>query len=413
MDIPYHPLAALIPPMSPDELEKLTADIAANGLLEPIVTLEGQILDGRHRWRACQISGIECRFEEYTGPDPVAFVLSKNLHRRHLSSAQKAAIAVEALPLLEKQARARQRQAGEQFGRGQEKVDKKIYQPMDEEEADRAPQSIDQAASLTGTNRQYVSDAKRIAENAPDVFAAMKSGTVSIPEAKALTQKPPEEREATLEALPDLSRADRKALLHVVPPPEAESEPEESSPLLGEEDDTETPLDHGSADLSPSSLSVHFTSDTPEWYTPSTVLERVIACLGEIDLDPCADPDHQVPSRAHFDNCNGHNDGLNQDWVGRVFMNPPYGREIDAWIAKLVEEFEAGQVKQAIALVPARVDTAWFRRLANFPVAFWRGRITFLSPAGEKNPAPFPSALVGLGVEPKDLAQAFDTVADV
>ena len=225
MAIPYHPLAALIPPMSADELAKLIVDIAANGLLEPIVLFEGQILDGRHRYQACEAAGVEPRYEEFAGPDPVSFVLSKNLHRRHLSSAQKAAIAAEALPLLEKQAKERQRQAGGNHGNQYTglPVDKKIYQPMDEEEADRAPQSIDRAASLTGTNRQYVSDAKRIAENAPDVFTAMKSGEISMPEAKALTQKRPETRKDILASLPNLNRNERKALLHVVPVPEAES----------------------------------------------------------------------------------------------------------------------------------------------------------------------------------------------
>ena len=317
MDIPYHPLATLIPPMSSDELEKLTQDIRHNGLLEPVVLFEGQILDGRHRWQACLSAGVDPRFEEFVGNDPVSYVLSKNLHRRHLTSAQKAAIAAEALPLLEKQAKARQLSTLKQF-RDNDTVPQKI--------AERT-EARDQAASLTGTNRQYVSDAKRSAENAPDVFAAMKSGTVSISEAKALTQKPPEEREATLEALPDLSRADRKALLRVVPAPEAESEPEESSPLLGEEDeedDTETPLDYESesTDSSSSSLSVHFTSDSVEWYTPSTVLDRVIACLGDIDLDPCADPDHQVPSLSHFDDKSWQADGLNQQWFGVQPMPP-------------------------------------------------------------------------------------------
>lgn len=195
-----HPLALLIPPMSPDELEKLTEDIRQHGLLESIVTFDGQILDGRHRAQACEAAGVEPRFEEFVGGDPsVAFVLSKNLHRRHLTSAQKAAIAVEALPLLQKQAKERQRQAGEQFGRGQEqKLVEKIPQAMAEESS----KSRDQAAALTGSNSHYVSDAKKIAVEAPDVFDAMKSGTVSMPEARALSQKSEPDREEILSSLP-------------------------------------------------------------------------------------------------------------------------------------------------------------------------------------------------------------------
>jgi hypothetical protein len=85
---------------------------------------------------------------------------------------------------------------------------------------------------------------------------------------------------------------------------------------------------------------------------------------------------------------------LAQRWAGRVFLNPPYGREIDAWVTKLVEEYSAGAVSEAIALLPARVDTEWFRRLDPFPRCFVWGRLTF---ANAENPAPFPSAVVYLG----------------
>jgi hypothetical protein len=72
-------------------------------------------------------------------------------------------------------------------------------------------------------------------------------------------------------------------------------------------------------------------------------------------------------------------------------LNPPYGHEIDDWIAKLVAEHEAGRVTEAIALVPARVDTEWFRRLDPFPRCFVFGRLTF---ANAGTPAPFrPSSI--------------------
>ncbi len=155
---------------------------------------------------------------------------------------------------------------------------------------------------------------------------------------------------------------------------------------------------------------VHFTSASPEWYTPPVVLERAIACLGAIDLDPCANPSRTVPARSHFTETE---DGLSRPWHGRVFMNPPYGRQIGRWIEKLVEEFELGHVTQALALVPARTDTAWFRRLSAFPVAFWRGRVSFVGSDGARNPAPFPSAVVALGVSADVFAAAFKSVADV
>jgi site-specific DNA-methyltransferase (adenine-specific) len=77
-------------------------------------------------------------------------------------------------------------------------------------------------------------------------------------------------------------------------------------------------------------------------------------------------------------------------------MNPPYGRNIGAWVDRLVEAHAAGAVPEAVALVPARVDTAWWRRLASSCalVLFFRGRLRFV---GNEGSAPFPSALVYLG----------------
>jgi hypothetical protein len=85
-----HPAAELFPLMTKDELRTLGADIKKNGLVSPIVrTKEGVILDGRNRLAACEIAGVTPRFEEYIDKDPVAFIVSANIHRRHLTATQK------------------------------------------------------------------------------------------------------------------------------------------------------------------------------------------------------------------------------------------------------------------------------------------------------------------------------------
>ena len=75
-DVPFHPLAGLFTLPGEAELRAMAADIAAHGLRESIVRLEGQILDGRCRYLACKIAGVEPRFEEYNGNKPLAYVLS-------------------------------------------------------------------------------------------------------------------------------------------------------------------------------------------------------------------------------------------------------------------------------------------------------------------------------------------------
>jgi hypothetical protein len=74
-------------------LRSLAEDIKKNGLEEPIVLFEDKILDGRNRHKACNLAGVDPNFTEFTGDDPVKFVISHNLHRRHLSESQRAIVA--------------------------------------------------------------------------------------------------------------------------------------------------------------------------------------------------------------------------------------------------------------------------------------------------------------------------------
>lgn len=155
----------------------------------------------------------------------------------------------------------------------------------------------------------------------------------------------------------------------------------------------------------PAKMAVHFSSDTPEHYTPTGILDAVVACLGAIDLDPCSN-DHDAPNVPAGKHYTAADDGLAQFWHGKVFMNPPYGREIARWVDKLVTEYEAERVTEAIALVPARTDTDWWERLVDGYkfTCFVHGRLTFI---GNEEVAPFPSALVYLGSEPDRFYYAF------
>jgi N6-adenosine-specific RNA methylase IME4 len=85
----FHLYADVLPLLEGEAFDSLVADIRANGLLEPITVHEGSILDGRNRYRACEAAGIEPKFLEFDGDDPLGFVLSLNVHRRHLSESQR------------------------------------------------------------------------------------------------------------------------------------------------------------------------------------------------------------------------------------------------------------------------------------------------------------------------------------
>src|SRR5262245_36424859 len=109
MNLNDHELAAIFPLITEAELGALAEDIKAYGLREPITLYEGKILDGRNRARACQLAKIKPRYREFKGNSPLAFVISENLHRRHLTASQRACCALETLQPFEKEAKERQR----------------------------------------------------------------------------------------------------------------------------------------------------------------------------------------------------------------------------------------------------------------------------------------------------------------
>src|SRR6516165_8065994 len=86
-----HPFSKLFPPISEEDFGKLAADIKLNGLHQPIVRYQGKILDGNNRYRACELVKVAPKFADFTGDDAAArnYVISANIHRRHLSPDQR------------------------------------------------------------------------------------------------------------------------------------------------------------------------------------------------------------------------------------------------------------------------------------------------------------------------------------
>ena len=95
-----HPLSAAFPAMTDTAFAELRADIASNGLHNPLVVFEGKVLDGWHRYRACQEVGVSVRSRPFEGDEAAArkFVVSANLMRRHLDASQRQLIAAKLAP---------------------------------------------------------------------------------------------------------------------------------------------------------------------------------------------------------------------------------------------------------------------------------------------------------------------------
>lgn len=125
-------------------------------------------------------------------------------------------------------------------------------------------------------------------------------------------------------------------------------------------------------------------ADNNEWYTPTEHLDLARQVLGAIDLDPASNAIAQKRVRAtRF--FTKEDDGSSLPWHGRVWMNPPYSRNLmSQFVDKLLFELECGRVTDAIVLTNNCTDPAWFHRLSSATAAqcFPRGRIKFLRPDG-------------------------------
>lgn len=132
---------------------------------------------------------------------------------------------------------------------------------------------------------------------------------------------------------------------------------------------------------------VMFSSRTDEWETPIQFFEKLDEEY-HFTLDVCATPENAKCTK-YFTRAQ---DGLSQEWKGRCWMNPPYGREIGAWVRKAYESVRAGDCDLVCCLLPSRTDTAWFHDYCmKGEMTFIRGRLKF---GGSKNSAPFPSVVV-------------------
>jgi ParB-like chromosome segregation protein Spo0J len=162
-----HKYAKYFPVLENEEFKLLVDDIKKNGQLEPIILFEGKILDGVNRFNACKKLGIEPIIEEYDGDNPLSYVISVNIRRRHLNESQRAMLATEILPELEKQAKERKKQnAKEQRPEGSKKFmsscDKN--QELDKNKKDHLAR--DEAGKMFNVSGSMVQKAKRIKEEA-------------------------------------------------------------------------------------------------------------------------------------------------------------------------------------------------------------------------------------------------------
>jgi ParB family chromosome partitioning protein len=152
-----------------------------------------------------------------------------------------------------------------------------------------------------------------------------------------------------------------------------------------------------------------------EWYTPSKYIDMAKQVLGVIDLDPASSVKAQLTVGAtQFFSVN--DNGLNQEWRGRVWLNPPYAQPlISHFVEKLVEERSAGNVEAAILLTHNYTDTGWFHKGGEIAdaICFPRGRIKFVDSDGGDCAPTQGQAFTYFGDEVEKFASVFGRIGFV
>ncbi|WP_295790652.1 DNA N-6-adenine-methyltransferase [uncultured Microbacterium sp.] len=366
-DVRPHPLADVLPFMTETELCHLIDDVEVHGQVEPVVTWVDEdgveyLLDGRHRAAAARRLSRPLSARRFVGSaaQARALVLSLNVRRRHLTPSQRA-LAAGALAT---------RVPGGQRASDGDPANLPV-QPTQAE-----------AARAAGVSERSVRDAALVVRSGlDDLVDAVAAGRLSV--------------SAAAQEIRNQGHADRRAA-------------------------TALYMEHRRS------------SSSDVWLTPQWVVERSVACLGGIDVDVAAEAERGIPARRWITE---EDDALAaQSWgnfdgtASRVWLNPPYGgagrRGPGEWTRRLVHEWRSGRVHSALMLLPARPGARWQQELSIFPRVEFSDHLEFVpgvgNPARERwatgagrHQAQFASILVGVGLEPADLAAHFGDVGVV
>jgi hypothetical protein len=196
-NIQYHEAANICPMIEGKDFDELVEDIRENGLRLPIALLDGKIIDGRNRYEACKVAGVEPRFCEADlgGKSPVAYVVSLNLHRRQLDQSQRSAVGAKIREIFDAEAKERQRQAGGDKKSPEAKKSLVVNLPQ----AIQGCKSRDVIGAMLNVGGTTVDRATKVLRHgAPELFAAVEAGEISVNRAAKLVALPPEEQIAAI-----------------------------------------------------------------------------------------------------------------------------------------------------------------------------------------------------------------------
>ena len=180
-----HPYSEIFPLLDGGPFEELVADVKTHGLREPIITYRGEILDGRNRFLACQKANVKPIFTAYAGTDEgaLAWVISANIHRRHLNESQRAMAGAEIARILGK---------SETPG------------PIGPRNSTPTHANDEAAAKAVNVSPRSIRRARKVSEKgSKELKEAVKAGKVRVSKAAKVAELPKTEQLAAAKAKPE------------------------------------------------------------------------------------------------------------------------------------------------------------------------------------------------------------------
>ena len=361
----------LIPPLPDSEYSQLENDILQNGILNPVLVIRDEasnnltIIDGHHRHAIATKHGLPIPIKEmkFSSREDIAMWIVKNqFARRNLSKFSKALLALKMKPVISKRAKENQLAALKQ-----NTIDRSV----------RFDQTVDGIntrtimAKMAGVSIGQMTKIELIANEASDEMKqAILNGDLSINKAyeelKA-AKAPTSESETESPAIEEVEEAPQQS---APPDPSNQNELKAENQALKEE----------LAELKGKAYNPQGTGNN-ERYTPSEIIELVKEVLGNIDLDPasCSVANETVGATNFY---SADDDGLSKEWTGKIFMNPPYSKDL---IEKFVDKLIGSSIEEAITLTHNCTETSWGQKLIGNAkvVAFPTGRIDCKTPSGD------------------------------
>jgi len=356
-------LYQLMPELSQEEYEALKADIAERGIVIPIELDEaGNILDGHHRIRAWQqLKEAGKDLPDYprvvragmTEEQKRNHIRALNIIRRHLTNEQ----LQEQLVAMRLDGMSYQEIADTtNLGRGT--VHAQIQSAFQNRKAEAPDETIGKDGKKYPAKYRKNGKPKLPAAPPVSVYAGSDEG-----EAKAINK--------AQKAIKDPNAASQEVQVTI------------------------------------------FSSESKEYYTPPQYVDAAREVMGDIDLDPasCDIAQEWIGAKAYY---TVKDDGLSRVWTGRVWLNPPYGKDggesnQETWSQYLVREYLAGNVTEAILLVKAAMGYKWFENLWwDWPTCFARERVSFIRSDGSNDgQSKMGTAFLYLGSNVKKFKQVF------